>query len=134
MRGINKAILVGHVGQDPQTKKTGEFITARFSVATSYFVKNKETGMNDQQTEWHRVVAFGNLANIVATYVKKGTAVYVEGVIKTSKYTDKEGILRYSTEIIANTVQMLGKKEASDQGDEHHAPVSDEMFDDDIPF
>ena len=135
MRGINKAILVGHVGNDPVTKVTGDFVSTRFSLATTYYIKNKETGLNEPQTEWHRIAAFGKLATIITTYVKKGAQLYIEGVIKTGKYTDKEGIVRYSTEIIANTMQMLGKKESHDE-QQYQEPVVAETgdFNDDIPF
>jgi single-strand DNA-binding protein len=135
MRGINKAIILGYVGQDPQIISKNDFITAKFSIATSFFVKNKETGMNEAQTEWHRIVAFGKLAQIIQTYIKKGSQIYIEGVLKTTKYTDKEGILRYSTEIIANQMQMLGKRE-TEVADEtqHFTPSTTDIFNDDIPF
>lgn len=136
MRGINKAIVLGYVGQDPQVITKNDFITAKFSIATSFFVKNKETGMNEPQTEWHRIVAFGKLAQVIQSYVKKGSQIYIEGVLKTSKYTDKEGIARSSTEIIASQMQMLGKRdtEVADASEHYVPPVQTEVFDDDIPF
>lgn len=108
-RGVNKVILVGNLGADPETRYTanGAAITT-IKVATSESWKDKQTGENQERTEWHRVKFFGRLAEIAGEYLKKGRQVYIEGSIRTDKYTDKEGVERYTTDIIANEMQMLG--------------------------
>lgn len=108
-RGINKVILVGNLGADPETRYTagGSAIT-NIRLATSENWKDKQTGENQERTEWHRVVLFGRLGEIAGEYLKKGRQVYIEGSLRTNKYTDKEGIERYSTDIVANEMQMLG--------------------------
>ena len=108
-RGVNKVILVGNLGADPETRYTasGSAITS-IRIATSEQWKDKQTGENQERTEWHRVKFFGRLAEIAGEYLKKGRQVYVEGSLRTDKYTDKEGVERYSTDIIANEMQMLG--------------------------
>lgn len=108
-RGINKVILVGNLGNDPDVKYTqgGSAITT-ISVATTEAWKDKQTGQQQERTEWHRVKFFGRLAEIAGEYLKKGRQVYIEGSLRTDKYTGKDGIERYSTDIIANEMQMLG--------------------------
>lgn len=108
-RGINKVILVGNLGADPETRYTanGGAIT-NIRLATSESWKDKQTGENQERTEWHRVVLFGKLGEIAGEYLKKGRQVYIEGSLRTNKYTDKEGIERYSTDIVAAEMQMLG--------------------------
>ena len=108
-RGINKVILVGNLGADPETRFTanGGAIT-NICLATSEAWKDKQTGENQERTEWHRVVLFGKLGEIAGEYLKKGRQVYIEGSLRTNKYTDKDGIERYSTDIVANEMQMLG--------------------------
>ncbi|MBA8884194.1 single-stranded DNA-binding protein [Dokdonella fugitiva] len=108
-RGINKVILVGNLGADPETRYTanGSAITS-IRIATSESWKDKQTGEQQERTEWHRVKFFGRLAEIAGEYLKKGRQVYVEGSLRTDKYTDKDGVERYSTDIIANEMQMLG--------------------------
>ena len=108
-RGINKVILVGNLGKDPETRYTanGGAIT-NIRLATSESWKDKQTGENQERTEWHRVVLFGKLGEIAGEYLKKGRQVYIEGSLRTNKYTDKEGIERYSTDIVAAEMQMLG--------------------------
>ena len=108
-RGVNKVILVGNLGGDPEVKYTGGgTAVCTLSVATSENWKDKQTGEQQERTEWHRVKMFGRLAEIAGEYLKKGRQVYIEGSLRTDKYTDKEGIQRYSTDIIANEMQMLG--------------------------
>lgn len=116
-RGINKVIIVGNVGKDPETRYTtsGAAITT-LSVATSEQWKDKQTGENQDRTEWHRVKFFGRLAEIAGEYLRKGSQVYIEGSLRTDKYTDKEGVDRYSTDIIANEMQMLGGRPGSEGG------------------
>lgn len=108
-RGINKVIIVGTLGADPETRYTtsGSAITS-MRLATNESWTDKQTGQKQERTEWHRVKMFGRLAEIAAEYLRKGKQVYIEGSLRTDKYTDKDGIERYSTDIIANEMQMLG--------------------------
>lgn len=151
-RGINKVIIVGNLGGDPETHGPA----CKFSVATSETWTDKQSGDKQERTEWHRVTAFGRLAEICQEYLAKGRQVYVEGSLRTNKYADKDGIERWSTEIIAREMQMLGGKEGgargSDSGqrstsrDDYQrrkerpaaqakpAEPSQPEFDDDIPF
>lgn len=117
MKGVNKVILVATLGQDPETKYTasGSAITT-ISAATNESWKDKQTGEMQERTEWHRIKFFGRLAEIAGEYLKKGRQVYVEGSIRTEKYTDKNGVERYSTEIIGNELQMLGGGNRDDAG------------------
>ena len=111
MSGINKVILIGNLGKDPETRymPSGKAAT-NFSVATSERFKDRETGEPQERTEWHRVATFDRLAEIAAEYLKKGSKVYVEGRLRTRKWQDKEGKDRYSTEIIADQMQMLDSR------------------------
>lgn len=111
MASVNKVILVGNLGRDPEIRylPSGEPV-ANITIATSSKYKGK-TGEMVEETEWHRVTFFGKLAEIVGQYLKKGRSVYVEGRIKTRKYTDKDGVEKYATDIIANEMQMLGSRE-----------------------
>ena len=142
-RGINKAIIVGNLGNDPEVKYTqgGTTITT-ISVATSESWKDKQTGEQKERTEWHRVKGFGRLGEIMGEYLKKGQQVYIEGSIRTEKYTDKAGVEKYATDIIANEMQMLGGRgEGSGQRSERpqrqetqqSAPAGG-VEGDDIPF
>lgn len=108
-RGINKVILVGNLGNDPDVRyaQSGSTITT-ISVATSESWTDKQSGQKQERTEWHRVKFFGRLAEIAGEYLKKGSQVYIEGSLRTEKYTDKAGVEKYSTDIIANEMQMLG--------------------------
>ena len=108
-RGINKVILVGNLGKDPETRymPSGKAVT-NFSIATSESWKDKQTGEQKEQTEWHNIVMYDRLAEIAAEYLRKGSQVYVEGRLRTRKWQDKEGRDRYTTEINANEMQMLG--------------------------
>jgi single-strand DNA-binding protein len=159
---VNKAILVGRLGRDPETRFTsGGQAVANFSVATDHAYKDKN-GERQKRTEWHKVVAWGKLAEIVQKYLKKGSLIFIEGRIETREWQDKEGQKRYSTEIIANEMRMLGSKgdgsggggsRSSGSGDDfesHSAPADDsfgggshapsgggggpEISDEDIPF
>lgn len=136
-RGINKVILVGNVTKDPESRGNS---VASFGVATNEQWKDKD-GNKQERTEFHRVTAFGKLAEIISKYVKKGTLVYLEGSIRTEKYTDKSGAERYSTGVIASELQMLGGGGGSDSGREVRGserkprPTKlDDGFDDEIPF
>ena len=108
-RGINKVILVGNLGADPETRYTasGSAIT-RITVATSESWRDKQTGENQERTEWHRVVFFNRLAEIAGEYLRKGRQVYIEGSLRTNKWQDQSGQDRYTTEVIASEMQMLG--------------------------
>ncbi|XLZ68989.1 single-stranded DNA-binding protein [Massilia sp. SR12] len=109
MASVNKVIIVGNLGRDPEIRymPSGDAI-ANIAVATSYRSKDRNTGEQKELTEWHRISFFGRLAEIVGQYLKKGSSVYVEGRLQTRKYTDKDGIEKYATDIIAENMQMLG--------------------------
>ncbi|RLB96974.1 MAG: single-stranded DNA-binding protein, partial [Deltaproteobacteria bacterium] len=112
MAGINKAIIVGRLGRDPEVRYTPDgTAVANFSVATSEEWKDKNTGEKRERTEWHRVVAFRRLGEICGEYLSKGRQVYVEGRIQTRDWEDKDGNKRYTTEIVANQMQMLGSRD-----------------------
>ncbi|GAA0406154.1 MAG: single-stranded DNA-binding protein [Massilia sp.] len=112
MASVNKVIIVGNLGRDPEVRymPSGDAI-ANIAVATSYKSKDRNTGEQKELTEWHRISFFGRLAEIVAQYLKKGSSVYVEGRLQTRKYTDKDGIERYATDVIAENMQMLGGRQ-----------------------
>ena len=112
MASVNKVIIVGNLGRDPEVRYTpnGDSIT-NVTVATTDTWKDKATGEKKEATEWHRVVFFGKLAEIAGQYLKKGRQVYVEGALRTRKWQDKEGQERYTTEIVANEMKMLGSRE-----------------------
>ena len=111
-RGINKVILVGNVGNDPECREGGNGPIANLSIATSETWKDKNTGEQQERTEWHRVVFFNRLAEVVRDYVKKGTKIYLEGRLQTRSY-EQDGVQKYSTEIVANEMQMLDSKNGS---------------------
>ena len=112
MASVNKVILVGNLGRDPEVRYTpnGDSIS-NITIATTDSWKDKATGEKKEATEWHRVVFFGKLAEIAGQYLKKGRQVYIEGALRTRKWTDKEGQDRYTTEIVANEMKMLGSRE-----------------------
>lgn len=154
-RGINKVILVGNLGQDPEVRYTaGGAAVATISVATSEQWTDKQSGQKQERTEWHRVVLFNRLGEIAGEYLKKGSQVFIEGKLQTRKWQDQNGQDRYTTEIVANEMQMLGGRGgASDYSQSGGAPARQsapqqsgapapapsgggnfEDFDDDIPF
>lgn len=151
-RGINKVILVGNLGADPETRymPSGGAVT-NLRVATSETWKDKQSGEQNERTEWHRVAMFNRLAEVAAEYLRKGSQVYIEGKIRTRKWQDRDGNDRYTTEIIADEMQMLGGRggsggggggyesgggsrgsSGSESGSQSPPPADD--FDDDIPF
>ncbi|HEY5740408.1 MAG TPA: single-stranded DNA-binding protein [Gammaproteobacteria bacterium] len=142
-RGVNKVILVGNLGNDPDTRymPSGSAVT-NLSVATNESWKDKQTGEQKDRTEWHKVAMFGRLAEIAAEYLRKGSQVYIEGKLRTRKWQDQNGNDRWTTEIIADEMQMLGGRTgagAPAMGDSPPpaAPPpepSPDEFDDDIPF
>ena len=112
-KGVNKVILIGNLGNDPEIKATNSGVcVANISIATDESYKDKTTGQMVPKTEWHRVVMFDKLAEIVQSYLKKGSKVYIEGKLETRKWQDQSGADRYTTEIKANTMQMLDSKDA----------------------
>ena len=123
-RGINKVILVGNLGNDPEVRysQSGTAMTS-ISVATSESWKDKTSGEQQERTEWHRVKFFGRLAEIAGEYLKKGSQVYIEGKLRTDKYTDKAGVEKYSTDIIADEMQMLGGKMGGGEGGGSSRPM-----------
>ncbi len=132
MPSINKVILIGHLGSDPEKRfMPNGNATCRYSIATSETWKDKN-GEKQEHTEWHRIVMFGKIAEIACEYLKKGAAVYIEGRLRTQEWTDKENIKRYTTEIIADTMKMLGKREK--QKEERSHSTASTAVDDDIPF
>ncbi|MGU0912371.1 single-stranded DNA-binding protein [Pseudomonas aeruginosa] len=148
MRGVNKVILVGNVGGDPETRymPNGNAVT-NITLATSESWKDKPTGQPQERTEWHRVVFFGRLAEIAGEYLRKGSQVYVEGSLRTRKWQGQDGQDRHTTEVIVDMhgqMQMLGGKSVNDQAaqsrqspQQQSAPQqrsAHDEFDDDIPF
>jgi single-strand DNA-binding protein len=152
-RGVNKVIIVGNCGQDPETRfmPSGGAVT-NLSIATSESWKDKSSGEQQERTEWHRVVFFNRLAEIAGEYVKKGSKLYVEGSLRTRKWQGQDGQDRYTTEIVASEMQMLDSRGAQSGGYDapqqggyqapaaqapqqpQQAPQSMDSFDDDIPF
>lgn len=154
-RGVNKVILIGNLGNDPEIRymPSGGAV-ANITVATSEAWKDKQTGEQHDRTEWHRVVFFNRLAEIAGEYLHKGSKVYIEGSLRTRKWQDKNGQDRYTTEIVGNEMQMLDSRGAGANMTEHPpadfshepqhksnnggsnqtAPVNSTEFDDDIPF
>ena len=143
-RGVNKVILIGNLGRDPEVRYSpnGGAI-ANITLATSESWKDKNTGEQVDKTEWHRVVFFRRLAEIVGEYLKKGSKVYIEGKLQTRKWQDKEGNDRYTTEVVANEMQMLDSRGGSTSYNQDETPAAQPMsqepapagdFDDDIPF
>jgi single-strand DNA-binding protein len=148
---LNQAQIIGHLGKDPETRylPSGEAV-CNFSLATTEKWKDKNTGEQKEATEWHRITTFGKLAEICGQYLKKGSQAFVQGKLVTRKYTDKDGIERYATEIRADNMKMLGGRQDGAQGERttahaHRqqrpaaapaaaAPQSFDDMDDDIPF
>jgi single-strand DNA-binding protein len=145
-RGINKVILVGNLGKDPEAKfmPNGNAVT-NITVATSESWKDKQTGQQQERTEWHRIVFFNKLAEIASQFLKKGSKVYLEGSLRTRKWQGQDGQDRYTTEIVASEMQMLdGKSQTESQSTQPTPPPQNkpqgahdsgfDSFDDDIPF
>jgi single-strand DNA-binding protein len=153
-RGINKVILVGNIGKDPETRymPNGKAVT-NFSVATSESWTDRTSGDKQERTEWHNIVLFEKLAEIAAEYLRKGSQVYIEGSLRTRKWQDKEGKDRYTTEIVGRDMQMLGGRggagggagggesaggsggrAAPERASSTPPPAEEGEFDDDIPF
>ncbi|RTZ73815.1 MAG: single-stranded DNA-binding protein [Gammaproteobacteria bacterium] len=147
-RGINKVILIGNLGKDPEVRYTtsGSAVT-NITLATSESWKDKNTGETQERTEWHRIVFFNRLAEIAGEYLKKGSKVYIEGSLRTRKWQGQDGQDRWTTEIVANEMQMLDSRSGGDAPFAHQqqssaqqssqdtaAPVGNDDFDDDIQF
>lgn len=139
-KGVNKVILIGNLGADPETKTTTTGLTiATIRIVTSESWKDKQTGEQQERAEWHTIKFFSRLAEIANQYLKKGSKVYVEGSIRTDKYTDKAGAERYTTYIIGNDMQMLsGMSESrapkSKVSSSKASTPNKDFVDDDIPF
>lgn len=145
-RGVNKVTLIGNLGNDPELRSTQSgSAVANITLATSESWRDKETQETKERVEWHRVIFFGRLAEVVNEYLRKGSQVYVEGRIQTRKWQDKDGNDRYTTEIVANEMQMLGSRgtnsesptnqqSASTSQPASQSAIVNEPFDDDIPF
>jgi len=144
MASVNRVILVGNLGEDPETRYTADGATiTNIRLATTDAWKDKATGERKEATEWHRVVFFGKLAEIAAEYLKKGAQVYIEGRIKTRKWQGKDGQDKYTTEITADSMQMLGRR-GERQDDSARPPRAERpaapagvpaySFEDDIPY
>jgi single-strand DNA-binding protein len=142
--GLNKAMIIGHLGRDPEVRYTeGGDAVANLAIATSESWKDK-SGEKQERTEWHRVTAWGKLAEICGEHLKKGSQVYVEGKLQTRKYTDKDGVEKYTTEIRADQMRMLGRPRDGGGGEQSSRPAAaparaaaskkQDDFDDDIPF
>tara|TARA_R100000808_G_C2138239_1_gene146297 strand:- start:282 stop:704 length:423 start_codon:yes stop_codon:yes gene_type:complete len=137
-RGVNKAIIVGNVGSDPdiRTMPNGNQVV-NLSIATSDEWKDKNTGDKKEKTEWHRCVFFNKIADIAAKYVNKGSKIYIEGRLQTRSY-EQDGVKKYSTEIVVNDMQMLDSKNTNSNNEVKEASNNDmakfDSFDDDIPF
>ena len=137
MASLNKTTLIGNLGTDPEIRYMPDGTpTATISLATTDTWKDKASGERQEKTEWHRVVFFKGLAEVVGQYLKKGSQIYVEGKLRTRKWTDKDGIDRYTTEIVGREMQMLGKKDAKDVPAAPRSAASADAgdFDDDVPF
>jgi len=139
MAGVNKVILVGNLGRDPEVRYTPNGVAiANFSIATSEEWKDKDTGEKQERTEWHRIVAWRRLGEICGEYLHKGSQVYIEGRLQTREWEDRDGNKRYTTEIVAQSMQMLGRpgKEGRAESQEERYPVEEPISipDDDIPF
>lgn len=136
-KGVNKIILVGNLGRDTEVRHTqGGSAIANVTIATTDSRKDKQSGEWVENTEWHRVVFFGRLAEVAGEYLRKGSQVYVEGRLQTRKWTDKDGVERYSTEVVAGEMQMLGGRQDQQSGQQkgqQSRPPADE-FDENIPF
>jgi single-strand DNA-binding protein len=158
-RGVNKVILIGNLGADPETRAMPSGTTvANLRIATSESWRDKQSGEQQERTEWHRVALFGRLAEVAGEYLRKGSQVYIEGSLRTRKWQDKQGNDRYSTEIVGNDLQMLGGRGGAGGGEASRGAASaaaaggaggapalaeesagggasrGEEFDDDIPF
>ncbi len=115
-RGINKAVIVGTLGRDPEIRYSNKGnAVVNLSVATNEVWKDRQTGEQQERTEWHRVVIFGKLGEVASQYLKKGEQAYFEGRLRTSKWQDQSGNDRYTTEIVASEMQMLGRREVADK-------------------
>ena len=139
MSSVNKALIIGNLGQDPEIKYTQSGSpVANLSVATSERWKDKNTGEQKEQTEWHRVVVFGRLAEIAEQYLKKGSKVFIEGKIQTRDWEDAEGNKRYTTEVVAREMTMFDSKFSTDSNsfndDSDKGAPKDDNFEEDIPF
>ncbi len=146
MSGLNKVMLIGRLGKDPEIRYTTAGVAiANFTIATSEDWKDKDSGEKKERTEWHRIVAFGKLGEICGEYLTKGKQVYIEGRLQTRAWDDKDGNKRYTTEVVASDMQFLDKKDSGDSARRDFnsndvmdrgipGPMHHDSKDDDIPF
>lgn len=138
MAALNKVSLIGNLGKDPEVRYLPDGTpTATISLATTDKWKDKNTKEIKEHTEWHRVVFFNGLADVVRDFLKKGSSIYVEGKLRTKKWTDKQGVERYTTEIVAREIQMLGKKSSQEENQhllQDEPLATDSMNMDSVPF
>ena len=134
-KGVNKVILIGNLGKDPEVKAlpTGSAVTT-ITLATSESWKDKQTGQQQERTEWHRVVFYNRLAEIAGEYLRKGSKAYIEGKLRTRKWQDKSGVDHYTTEVIAENMQMLDGKPAGGAATKPAAAPEPEFDDPEVPF
>lgn len=133
--GLNKVLIIGNLGSDPEIKYTSSgSAVANLSIATSERWKDRNTGEQKEQVEWHRVVLFSRLAEIAEQYLKKGSKVFVEGKLQTRDWEDAEGKKRYTTEVIAREMTMLDSKSGSDNASQPQSSSPENNFEEDIPF
>ena len=133
--GLNKVLIIGNLGSDPEIKYTSSgSAVANLSIATSERWKDKNTGEQKEQVEWHRVVLFSRLAEIAEQYLKKGSKVFVEGKLQTRDWEDKEGKKRYTTEVIAKEMTMLDSRSGSDNAPQPKSSPPEDNIEEDIPF
>lgn len=130
MSGVNKVVLVGHVGADPEIRKIqGDVSVTSFALATSETIK--KNGVKVEQTDWHQIIMWRTLADVAVKLLKKGKLIFVEGKMKTRRYEDKDGILRYTTEVVAETFTLLGRnsdfEERVENSTSHHSEQFDEV-------
>ena len=142
MAGVNKVILIGNLGKDPEVRYLeGGTAVAKFTLATSENYKDKTSGERKTLTEWHNIVVWRGLAEVAEKYLKKGSQIYIEGKLRSRQWQDKDGVNRYTTEIVADTLQMIGKKDdttgnAQNQSSSTTSPEIEQNnnFEDDLPF
>lgn len=134
MAGVNKVILVGNLGKDPEVRHLeGGAAVANFPIATTEVYKDK-TGTRQEQTEWHNIVVWRGLAEVAEKYLKKGMTIYIEGKLRTRSWDDKEGHKRYTTEVVGDTFTILSKKDNQSGGNNEESGISGPKTGDDLPF
>lgn len=137
MAGVNKVILIGNLGKDPEVRYLeGGTAVAKFTLATSENYKDKTTGERKTLTEWHNIVVWRGLAEVAEKYLKKGSQIFIEGKLRSRQWQDKDGVNRYTTEIVADTMQMIGKRDDNTGNTQNPSPdiETNNTIEDDLPF